>query len=40
MVVLGKTVDSLIEREALSEHDRDIVKAVVKAVPEWFTNAA
>jgi hypothetical protein len=40
MVVLAKTVDSLIEREALSEHDRDIVKAAVKAVPEWFTSAA
>ena len=40
MVVLGKTVESLIEREALSEYDRDIVKAVVKAVPEWFTSAA
>jgi hypothetical protein len=39
MVVLEKTVEALIEREVLSEHDRDIVKAVVKAVPEWFTRA-
>jgi hypothetical protein len=39
-VVLEKTVDALIAREALSEHDRDIVKAVIKAVPEWFASAA
>jgi fructose-1,6-bisphosphatase/sedoheptulose 1,7-bisphosphatase-like protein len=39
-VVLEKTVDALIAREALSEHDRDIVKAVIKAVPEWFAIAA
>ena len=40
MVVLEKTIDSLIKRKALSEHDRDIVKAVKKAVPEWFSSAA
>jgi hypothetical protein len=40
MVVLEKTVEGLIERGALSEHDRDIVSAVVKAVPEWFASAA
>jgi len=39
IVVLEKTVEALIEREVLSEHDRDIVKAVVKAVPEWFARA-
>jgi len=40
MVLLEKTIESLIERGALSEHDREIVKAVGKAVPEWFTGAA
>ena len=40
MIVLEKTVDSLIAREALSEHDRDIVKAMVKTCPEWFTKEA
>lgn len=40
MVVLEKTVEALIAREALSEHDRDIVKFVLEAVPEWFTSAA
>ena len=37
MIVLGKTVEGLIHREAFSEHDRDIVRAVTKAFPEWFT---
>ena len=40
MVVLEKTVEALIAREALSEHDREIVRAVVEAAPEWFTRAA
>ncbi|MFP3870002.1 MAG: hypothetical protein ACLFVT_03860, partial [Syntrophobacteria bacterium] len=40
MVVLERTVEALISRGALSEHDRDIVRAVVRAVPEWFTSAA
>jgi len=40
MVVLDKTIEALIAREAFSEHDRDIVSAVIKAVPEWFTSAA
>ena len=40
MVVLEKTVEALIARGALSEHDRDIVRAMVKALPEWFTSAA
>jgi hypothetical protein len=40
MVVLEKTVEALIAREALSEHDREIVKAVIKALPEWFTSSA
>jgi hypothetical protein len=40
MVVLEQTVEDLIDRAALSEHDRDIVEAVVAAAPEWFTWAA
>jgi fructose-1,6-bisphosphatase/sedoheptulose 1,7-bisphosphatase-like protein len=40
IIVLEKTVESLIARGALRELDRDIVKAVTKAVPEWFTAAA
>jgi hypothetical protein len=40
MVVLEKTVESLITRGALGEHDRQIVGAVLKAVPEWFSDAA
>jgi fructose-1,6-bisphosphatase/sedoheptulose 1,7-bisphosphatase-like protein len=40
MVVLEKTVEALIDREALTEQDRDIVKAVVKVCPEWFTSSA
>lgn len=40
MVVLGKTIEALIAREALSEHDREIVKAAVNGIPEWFTSAA
>jgi len=39
MVVLEKTVNDLISREALSEHDQEIVRAVVKALPEWFASA-
>ncbi|HPD60896.1 MAG TPA: fructose-bisphosphatase class II [Thermodesulfobacteriota bacterium] len=39
MIVLEKTVEALIARGAFSELDRDIVKAVTKAVPEWFTAA-
>lgn len=37
MIVLEKTVDTLISRGALGEHDRNIVRAVTEAVPEWFT---
>ena len=40
MAVLENTIEALIKREVLSEHDRDIVRAVVKAVPEWFTSSA
>ncbi len=40
MVVLEKTIETMIDREAFSEHDRDIVKAVVRAAPEWFISAA
>jgi fructose-1,6-bisphosphatase/sedoheptulose 1,7-bisphosphatase-like protein len=40
MIVLEKTVEALIAREALTEQDRDIVKAVMKVCPEWFTSSA
>ncbi len=40
MVVLDKTVEALISRGALAAHDRDIVKAVTKMVPEWFAGPA
>jgi hypothetical protein len=40
MVVLGNTVEALIARQALSEHDRDIVKTIMETIPEWFTNEA
>jgi len=40
MVVLEKAIEALIAREAFSDHDRDIVRAVVKVLPEWFTSAA
>jgi fructose-1,6-bisphosphatase/sedoheptulose 1,7-bisphosphatase-like protein len=39
IVVLENTIESMIIREVFSEHDRDIVTAVVKAAPEWFTSA-
>jgi hypothetical protein len=40
MVVLENTVEGLIAREALNEHDREIVRAVVKVLPEWFSGLA
>ncbi len=40
MVVLDKTVEALISRGALGAHDRHIVKAVTKIVPEWFASPA
>jgi len=40
MVLLRNTIEALIQRGAMSEHDRDIVAAVSEAVPEWFTSAA
>ncbi len=40
MVVLYNTVESLIKRGALSEHDREIVRCISETVPEWFTSAA
>jgi hypothetical protein len=40
MVVLEKSVEGLINRGALSEYDREIVRAVVKGVPEWFAQPA
>ena len=39
MVVLEKTIASMIERGALSEYDRQVVRSVMKAAPEWFTAA-
>ena len=39
MVVLEKTIESMINRGVFSEHDRDIVTATKEAVPEWFTGA-
>lgn len=40
MVVLGKTVDTIIARGAFSEYDREIVRAVVEYAPEWFASPA
>jgi hypothetical protein len=40
MIVLEKTVEALIARGALSEHDRDIVRAVVEYFSEWFASPA
>jgi len=40
MVVLENTIEALIAREALSAYDRDIVRSVVEALPDWFTSAA
>ncbi len=40
MVVLDKAIEGLIHREALSEYDREIVRAVVKYLPEWFAGPA
>jgi fructose-1,6-bisphosphatase/sedoheptulose 1,7-bisphosphatase-like protein len=39
MVVLEKTIESMIDRGVFSEHDRQIVTAAKEAVPEWFTGA-
>lgn len=40
MAVLEKTIESLIGRDALNEQDREIVRAIVKAIPEWFISAS
>ncbi len=40
MLVLEKTIEALIARDALSAYDRDIVSSVIKTLPEWFTSAA
>jgi len=40
MVLLKNTIEALIERKALSERDRELVRAVTAAAPEWFTSAA
>jgi hypothetical protein len=40
MIVLERTVEALIARGALSEHDKDIVRAVVEYFPEWFASPA
>lgn len=39
MAVLERTVEALIQRGALSEHDRAIVRAVLEAEPGWFMSA-
>jgi len=36
MVILDKTIDALIKRNIFKDLDRNIVKAVVKTLPEWF----
>ncbi|MCD6353688.1 MAG: hypothetical protein J7M06_05705, partial [Proteobacteria bacterium] len=36
MVILDKTIDALIKRDIFKDLDRNIVKAVVKTLPEWF----
>jgi fructose-1,6-bisphosphatase/sedoheptulose 1,7-bisphosphatase-like protein len=40
MVVLEKTVEAMALRQVYSEHDKEIVRAVVRAIPEWFTSAS
>ncbi|HUT52962.1 MAG TPA: fructose-bisphosphatase class II [bacterium] len=40
MVLLEKTIETLIARNALSEQDREIVRAAVRIIPEWFTRGA
>ena len=39
MIVLEKTVRSLIESGTFQDYDYEIVQATVKAVPEWFASA-
>jgi hypothetical protein len=38
MVLLHQVVDALIERGALSEHDREIIDTTERLAPEWFTH--
>jgi hypothetical protein len=40
MVVLERAIEALIERGALIEQDREIVRAVLKYFPEWFASPA
>ena len=39
MVLLEKTIESMIARGVFSEDDRGIVTAAKQAVPEWFASA-
>ena len=39
MVLLHKAIDGLIEREALSDDDREIVAVTEKLAPEWFVTS-
>jgi len=39
MVVLEKTLKSIIEDGTMHDYDLDIVRSTMKAVPEWFTAA-
>jgi hypothetical protein len=38
MVVLPRAIDTLIERGALKEHDREIIKFTQGLAPDWFIN--
>ena len=37
-VILRRSIDGLVERGALSAHDRDILELVRRAAPEWFVS--
>jgi fructose-1,6-bisphosphatase/sedoheptulose 1,7-bisphosphatase-like protein len=36
----GGKVEAMALRQVYSEHDKEIVRAVVRAIPEWFTSAS
>ncbi len=40
MVLLSNTIETLIKRGAMSEHDRDIVQIVQETAPGWFASSA
>lgn len=39
VVLLHKAVDTLIERGALSNKDREIIESTERVIPEWFMNS-